>query len=83
MENDNNECDCIGEGDIILRELRIVEILSAEDGEIYKIDLSHDGGGELPTDGYLLLAEWAKSLATAPIIADLVMGYVQSLEDDE
>lgn len=80
--DESEECACIGQNDVVLRELRIVEIMSEEDGEIYKVDLSHDGSGnELAMDGYLLLAEWAKSIAMAPLIADMVHSFMQ--QDDE
>ncbi|AEK09556.1 hypothetical protein LITTLEE_177 [Mycobacterium phage LittleE] len=78
------ECDCGGipEGAVVLRELRIVEFLNPEDGEIYKIDLSHDGSdNELPLGGMLELAEWAKSMAISPLIADLVYQFMNIEEE--
>lgn len=81
-EEHDEECTCLGDGDVILRELRILEVLSAEDGEIYKIDWSNDGSGNpLEMADVLELAEFAKAMATAPLVADLVFGYMQSLDE--
>lgn len=83
--DESEECTCIGPDDVILRELRVLEILSSEDGQIYKVDLSSDGTGEpLSVGGYLELAEWSKAMATAPMMAEMVMGYMEAVaEDDE
>ena len=65
---------------VILRELHIVEYMDESDGEIYKVDFSHDGtGNDLPLEGVIALAEWAKAVAMAPMIADLVF---QFMNDD-
>lgn len=83
--DESEECTCIGPDDVILRELRIVEVPSQADGEIYKMDLSSDGTGEaLPVGGYLELAEWGKAMALSPMLAEMVMGYMEAVaEDDE
>lgn len=84
---DDDECTRLGENDVILRELRVIEVLNGETGEIYTLDWSHDGsGGQLPLADTLELAEIAKAQATAPMIADLVFGYMQHIqfvEDEE
>lgn len=60
-------------GAVILNELRIVEFLDPSDQEIYKLDLSCGGdGNDLATSKQLELAEWARLIATAPILADIV-----------
>lgn len=83
--SDESECTCgIPKSVVVLRELRITEILDPEDGEIYKLDLSHNGSGDdLPLAGVLELSEWAKAIATAPFIADIVHQYVFGDAEDE
>lgn len=79
-----DNCSCgVPEKAVILNQLNIVEFLDPDDGEIYKLDLSCGGDGEeLATSKYFELAEWARMMATAPIIADLVHDYVFGEDED-
>lgn len=78
-------CSCgVPETAVILNQLNIVEFIDSDDGEIYKLDLSCGGDGEeLPTSKYFELAEWARMMATAPVIADMVHDYIFGGDDDE
>lgn len=79
-----DNCSCgVPENAIVLNQLHIVEFLDP-DGDIYKIDLSVGGDGEeLPTSKYYELAEWARMMASAPIIADMVHDYVFGDDDGD
>lgn len=75
----NDECECgncgIEPGSTILNVLQVVEYMSP-DGEIWKIDLSHGGDMQDMLPGkYFELCEWARMLATAPILAEMVESY--------
>lgn len=73
----------IPRGAVILGQLHIVEFLDPEDGEIYKIDLSSDGDArDLPAGKYFELAEWARMMAAAPILADMASEYLYGEDDD-
>lgn len=78
------KCDCsLPEGAVLLNELRIVEYFSS-DGEIWKIDLSHtNDGDDLVMGKALELAEWAKTLTVAPMIAEMVHSYMQEADEDD
>ncbi|WPH57821.1 hypothetical protein [Mycobacterium phage WXIN] len=79
----NEECTCGGipEGAIVTNVLTIVEYMDT-DGEIWKSDFSHDSAGnELPLGKMLELCSWGQMIAQAPVLADLVHGYLQSDED--
>ncbi len=83
MHEDDEECVCVPQDAVVLRELHILEYMDGE-GEIWKVDLSHNGSdGDLPLGDVLELAEWAKAVATAPMIADLVHSFIQAGEDDD
>ncbi|AYR00069.1 hypothetical protein PBI_NEBKISS_134 [Mycobacterium phage Nebkiss] len=72
------------DGAVVTNVLTVVEYLDPSTGELYKADFSRDSSGSEIDHGKLLeLCSFAKMMYEAPIIADLVMGYVQSLEDDE
>lgn len=82
-EYDENDCTCIGENAVILRELRLVEVME-ENGEIFKIDLSHNGAdGPLPFSDMLEMCEWVKAISTSEIVADLVHQRLFGEEEDE
>lgn len=67
------ECTCIPENAMIVAELRVLEYLDPETGEAWKADLSHDGsGGPLDPDKTNALAEWAKQVASIPMLAALM-----------
>ncbi len=69
---------------MVLNQLIIIEYLDPEDGDIYKIDLSTGGDGDdMSTGKYYELAEWARMLASAPIIAEMVHDYVFQEEEDD
>lgn len=80
-----DNCSCgIPDNAVILNQLHIVEFLDPNDGDIYKLDLSTGGDGDdLPTSKYYELAEWARMMASAPIIADMVADYVYGGDDDD
>lgn len=82
MDDDHSEeCTCVPQDAVVLRELHIMEYMDAE-GEIWKVDLSHNGSdGELPLGDVLELAEWAKAVATAPMIADIVHSFLTRDDD--
>lgn len=63
----------IPDGAVVLSQLHLIEYLDPDDGTIYKLDLSCDGSGEdLSADKYFSLCEWARLIASAPILADMV-----------
>lgn len=75
-----DECTCIPDDAVVLRELCVIEYMLA-DGEIRRVNYSHNGAGEvLDVEGTLFLAEWAKADALAPIHA---MAIAALVEDDE
>lgn len=78
-------CSCgVPENAVVLNQLHIIEFLDPDDEDIYKIDLSCGGDGEdLPTSKYFELAEWARMMATAPLIAEMVHDYVFGPGDDD
>jgi hypothetical protein len=79
-----DNCSCgIPDNAVVLNVLHIVEYLDP-DGDIYKLDISVGGDGDdLPTGKYMELAEWARMIATAPIIAEMVHDYVFGSDDDD
>ena len=79
-----DNCSCgIPDNAVVLNTLNIVEYLDPEDGDIYKVDLSYGSDGDdLPTGKYLELAEWARMIASAPILADMIHDYVFGDDDD-
>lgn len=80
----DDDCTCLGENDVILRELHVIEVLDADTGEIRTVDWSHDGSGnELPIGDTLELAEIAKAQSLVPMIAEMVFGYMQYLNGEE
>lgn len=82
----SDDCECgIPDNAIILSQLHIIEYIDPEDGSIFKIDLSCDGTGEneLSTAKYFEMIEWARMLAQAPILADMVRDYVYEEDEDE
>lgn len=81
----SDECTCgIPEDAIILNELRVVEYMDSADGEIWKIDLSRGSDGEDLSMGKAFeLAEWAKTLTIAPMIAEMVYGFINAEGDGE
>jgi hypothetical protein len=67
--DDDEECTCVPEGAVALRELHVIEYMMP-DGTIEPINFSNDGAGlVLDVQGTLYLAEWAKSDVMAPIHA--------------
>lgn len=79
MENE------LPEGVVILNELHIVEYMDP-DGEIYKQDFSRSGDdGDLSAGKAFELAEWARAITIAPMVAELVHDFVfgEGDEDDE
>lgn len=68
-------------GATILNVLHIVEYMSP-DGELWKIDLSHGGDlEEMPTGKYFELAEWARMIAMAPTLSEMIA--TEYFDDDE
>lgn len=70
-------------GAIILNELHIVEFIDGDDGMVYKMDLSHSGDDDLSSGKYFELCEWARMLAAAPHLAEMVRDYVYEEDEDE
>ncbi|QRY51773.1 hypothetical protein [Mycolicibacterium septicum] len=63
--------------------LEIVEYMDT-DGGIYRVDFSRDSAGQELDHGKLLeLCSYAQMMAEAPIMADLVYGYIQHLQEDD
>lgn len=86
--HDDEECTCGGgmpEDAIILNTVTIIEYMQPDTGEIFKMDFSHDSSGAEIDHGKLLeLLSWAKLLYEAPLMADLVMRFMEAVvEDDE
>lgn len=79
----NCSCACgIPNNAVILNQLHIVEYINAEDGEIYKVDMSAAGdGGEIAMGKSLELAEWAKAFTISPMIAEIVHDFVYGDDD--
>lgn len=69
--------DELPDGAIVLSELRVIEFLDPEDGDIYVTDLSRGADGEdLPVGKALQLAEWARGYASLPMLAEMVHDFV-------
>lgn len=68
-EHDEEECTCVPDGAVILRELHVIEFMMP-DGTIEPMNFSNNGADEvLDIEGTLYLAEWAKSDVLAPLHA--------------
>lgn len=80
-----DNCSCgIPDNAVVLNTLNIVEYLDPEDGDIYKVDLScGSDGDDLPTGKYYELAEWARMIASAPFIAEMVHDYIFEGDDGD
>lgn len=78
------DCECgIPEGAVVINRVEIVEYMTS-DGQLHTVDFSHDSSGEEIDHGKLLeMIEWCRMLYQAPILADMIMGYMQNFEDDE
>ena len=73
----------VPEGALVLNQLHIVEYIDT-DGELYKMDLSYSrDGGDLSSGKYFELCEWARMMAAAPLLADMVRDHVYYEEDEE
>lgn len=85
--DESEECTCGGipDGAVVLNTVTIIEYMEPETGEIFKMDFSHDSSGQEIDHGKLLeLLSWAKLLYEAPLMADLVMRFMEAVaEDDE
>lgn len=73
----------VPEGALVLNQLHIVEYIDT-DGELYKMDLSYSRDGEdLSSGKYFELCEWARMMAMAPHLADMIHDHVYGEEGDD
>lgn len=79
-----SDCECgLPSSALVLNVLHVVEYMD-DKGEIWKIDLSHDNGGEEISAGKAFeLSEWAKMFHQAEILGEMVRDYVFGCDDDD
>ena len=84
MEEDV-ECTCGPPPDaVILRRLELIEFVDPRDDEVYRMDLSHDASGcELDLADTIEMLEWARMIATAPMIASMAADMVAGIDEEE
>jgi hypothetical protein len=68
---------------VLLNNIQIFEYLD-EDSEVSKFAVFEGSdGSEMPLDRILLLLEWAKALALAPLTAQLIADSICTCEDED